>query len=98
MPSSLVEAGPKLVSVHVEADAHLHRTLASIKGSRGAGGVVVNPATPIESFGRSIAVRRLCARDVSKPGFWRTEVHTDLGRQGEAPGRMIEERQLDTRD
>src|SRR6185436_7137016 len=29
--TQFVEAGAKMVSVHVEADAHLHRTLAAIK-------------------------------------------------------------------
>ena len=36
-----------MVSVHVEADAHLHRTLMSIKAAGGEAGVAINPATPI---------------------------------------------------
>ena len=36
--TQFVEAGAKMVSVHVEADPHLHRTLMSIK-SAGAQGV-----------------------------------------------------------
>src|SRR6267142_6905399 len=42
-----VEAGAKMVSVHVEADAHLHRTLASIKAAGAQAGVVVNPSTSL---------------------------------------------------
>jgi ribulose-phosphate 3-epimerase len=45
-----VAAGAKMVSVHVEADAHLHRTLASIKAAGAHAGVVLNPATPIGSL------------------------------------------------
>src|SRR6266851_4711534 len=45
-----VQAGAKMVSVHVEADAHLHRTVNSIKSAGAKAGVVVNPATPVESL------------------------------------------------
>jgi ribulose-phosphate 3-epimerase len=45
-----VEAGAKMVSVHVEADAHLHRTVSCIKSAGAKAGVVLNPATPIESL------------------------------------------------
>jgi len=42
-----VEAGAQMVSVHVEADAHLHRTIMSIKSAGAKAGVVLNPATPV---------------------------------------------------
>src|SRR4030095_14669114 len=45
-----VEAGAKMVSVHVEADAHLHRTLTAIRKAGAQAGVVLNPATPVESL------------------------------------------------
>ena len=45
-----VRAGAQMVSVHVEADAHLHRTVNSIKAAGAKAGVVINPATPIESL------------------------------------------------
>src|ERR1044072_476474 len=47
--TQFVEAGAQMVSVHVEADAHLHRTLMSIKGAGAQAGVVLNPATPVVS-------------------------------------------------
>src|SRR6266545_7334006 len=43
-----VKAGAAMVSVHVEAEAHLHRTLMSIKDAGALAGVVLNPATPLE--------------------------------------------------
>ena len=43
-----VQAGAQMVSVHVEADVHLHRTVSSIKAAGAKAGVVINPATPIE--------------------------------------------------
>src|SRR5207247_664233 len=42
-----VKAGAQMVSVHVEADAHLHRTLMSIKHAGALAGVVLNPATSV---------------------------------------------------
>src|SRR5882762_4635327 len=45
-----VTAGASMVSVHVEADAHLHRTVMAIKAAGARAGVVINPATPLESL------------------------------------------------
>jgi len=45
-----VEAGAQMVSVHIEADAHLHRTINAIKSAGAQAGVVINPATTIESL------------------------------------------------
>ena len=42
-----VKEGAQMVSVHVEADAHLHRTLTAIKAAGAQAGVVLNPATPV---------------------------------------------------
>lgn len=42
-----IKAGADLISVHVEACTHLHRTLHLIKQSGVKAGVVLNPATPI---------------------------------------------------
>src|SRR5262245_33351319 len=45
-----VRAGAKMVSVHVEADANLHRTLMSIKAAQAEAGVVLNPGTPVTAI------------------------------------------------
>jgi ribulose-phosphate 3-epimerase len=42
-----VAAGAQMVSVHVEADAHLQRTVMAIKTAGAKAGVVINPATPV---------------------------------------------------
>jgi ribulose-phosphate 3-epimerase len=41
------EAGAAMISVHVEALRHLHRTVHAIKALGVKAGVVINPATPI---------------------------------------------------
>jgi ribulose-phosphate 3-epimerase len=44
---AFVEAGADMVSVHVEAERHLHRTLSRIREIGAKAGVVLNPATPL---------------------------------------------------
>lgn len=47
---SFVEAGADIVSVHVEACPHLHRTLQQIRKAGAKPAVALNPATPVESI------------------------------------------------
>ena len=44
---AFAEAGAAMISVHVEAVRHLHRTVHAIKALGVKAGVVLNPATPI---------------------------------------------------
>ncbi|WP_306591841.1 ribulose-phosphate 3-epimerase [Geothrix sp. 21YS21S-4] len=48
--ADFVKAGANWVSVHQEADPHLHRTLAAIRQAGGKAGVVLNPGTPVETL------------------------------------------------
>ncbi len=43
---AFVAAGAAMVSVHLEAAPHLHRTLSAIRALGAAAGVAVNPGTP----------------------------------------------------
>ena len=45
-----VNAGADLISVHVEADKHLHRTIQKIKSYGIMAGVALNPATPLSAI------------------------------------------------
>ncbi len=47
---AFAEAGADWISVHVEAVTHLHRTISRIKELGKKAGVVLNPATPLESI------------------------------------------------
>lgn len=47
---AFAKAGADLISVHVEACTHLHRTLNLIKEHGKKAGVVLNPATPLENL------------------------------------------------
>jgi ribulose-phosphate 3-epimerase len=48
--AEFVKAGADWVSVHQEADPHLHRTLAAIRQAGGKAGVVLNPGTPVDTL------------------------------------------------
>jgi len=47
---AFVEAGAEMVSIHVEAERHLHRTVQHIRELGAAPGVVLNPATPLSAL------------------------------------------------
>jgi ribulose-phosphate 3-epimerase len=48
--SAFVDAGANWVSVHQETSRHLHRTLELIRSRDVQVGVVINPATPVETL------------------------------------------------
>lgn len=48
--TEFVKAGADIVTVHVEASPHLHRTLQAIRGEGARAGVALNPHTPVESI------------------------------------------------
>ncbi len=48
--TEFVNSGADWVSVHQEADPHLHRTLAAIRAAGAKAGVVLNPGTPVETL------------------------------------------------
>lgn len=64
-----VEAGAKMVSIHIEADRHVHRTLTSIRAAGAQAGVVINPATPIESLSEALAFADYVLVMSVNPGF-----------------------------
>lgn len=45
-----VQAGADLITVHVEACRHLHRTIQNIKSKGVKAGVALNPATPLNTI------------------------------------------------
>jgi ribulose-phosphate 3-epimerase len=64
-----VKAGASIVTVHVEACTHLHRTLQEIKRLGVAAGVALNPHTPIELLTEVLEeIDLVCVMSVN-PGF-----------------------------
>lgn len=92
-----VAAGAQMVSVHVEADAHLHRTLAAIKDGGAQAGVVVNPATPIESLSEVLQFADYVLVMSVNPGFGGQKFIPSSTDKVARLRRMIRERELSTR-
>ena len=62
-------AGADILTVHVEASTHLHRTIQEIKASGMKAGVALNPHTPISSIEDIISdIDLVCLMSVN-PGF-----------------------------
>jgi len=64
-----VEAGCQLLIVHVEADRHLHRTLAAIKELGAQAGVALNPSTPVDAVRHVVDLCDLILVMTVNPGF-----------------------------
>ena len=64
-----VEAGADMVSVHVEADVHLQRTLTAIREAGGKAGVAINPATPLIALEEALPYADFILLMSVNPGF-----------------------------
>lgn len=47
---AFIKAGADLISVHIEATPHIHRSIQLIKSSGVLAGVAINPGTPVSSL------------------------------------------------
>src|SRR5271167_3744037 len=63
------EAGADWISVHQEACRHLNRTLNLIKGHGCRAGVVINPATPVETLSEVLEIVDYVLVMSVNPGF-----------------------------
>lgn len=64
-----VNAGANMVSVHVEADDHLNRTLTSIREAGAKAGVAINPATPLGTLEEALSYADFVLMMSVNPGF-----------------------------
>lgn len=66
---AFVDAGSDIITAHVEAGPHLHRTLQTIKSHGVKCGVSLNPSTPIESIREVLPMVDLILIMTVNPGF-----------------------------
>jgi ribulose-phosphate 3-epimerase len=92
-----VEAGAQMVSVHIEADPHIHRTLASIKKKGAKAGIVINPATSLGAIEEALQYADYVLVMSVNPGFGGQEFIPASLEKVRRLRRMIEERGLATR-
>lgn len=64
-----VKAGADMVSVHVEADAHLQRTLTAIREAGAKAGIAINPATPLSALEEGLPYADFVLLMSVNPGF-----------------------------
>ncbi len=67
--TAFVEAGAGILTVHVEACSHLHRTLTEIKKRGARAGVSLNPATPLCLIEPALEYADLVLVMTVNPGF-----------------------------
>jgi ribulose-phosphate 3-epimerase len=92
-----VKAGADMVSVHVEADNHLHRTLTAIRDAGAKAGIAINPATPLIALEEAIHFADFILLMSVNPGFGGQKfIQTSLDKLRRLR-KMIDERGLDTR-
>lgn len=67
--ADFAKAGADIITVHVEATRHLHKTVQMIKESGKKAGVTLNPATPVSSLEEVIGDVDLVLVMSVNPGF-----------------------------
>jgi ribulose-phosphate 3-epimerase len=92
-----VEAGAQMVSVHIEADPHIHRTLASIKKKGAKAGIVINPATSLGAIEEAIQYADYVLVMSVNPGFGGQKFIPASLEKVRRLRRMIDERGLSIR-
>ena len=92
-----VEAGADMVSIHVEADDHLQRTLTSIREAGAKAGVAINPATPLVMLEEALPYADFVLLMSVNPGFGGQKfVPTSMDKLRRLR-RMVDDRGLKTR-
>ena len=66
---NFAKAGADIISVHVESDPHLHRTIQHIRSLGVKPGVVINPATPVSAIEPILPDVDLVLLMTVNPGF-----------------------------
>lgn len=92
-----VEAGAQMVSVHVEADANLHRTLTAIRAGGAQAGVVLNPATPVSAIEEALQFVDYVLVMSVNPGFGGQKFIPQSIDKVKRLRQLITERQLNVR-
>ncbi|MCB1391114.1 MAG: ribulose-phosphate 3-epimerase, partial [Rhodobacteraceae bacterium] len=66
---AFAEAGADIITAHVEAGPHIHRTLQAIRATGKKAGVALNPGTPAEAVQHLLDLTDLVCVMTVNPGF-----------------------------
>lgn len=95
--ADFVEAGANMVSVHIEADPHIHRTLTAIRDRGGKAGIAINPATSLTAIDEALQFADFVLIMSVNPGFGGQKFIDSSTRKVRQLRRMIDERSLPVR-
>ena len=66
---AFASAGADIITAHVEAGPHIHRTLQAIRGAGAKAGVALNPGTPADAVAHLLDLTDLICVMTVNPGF-----------------------------
>ncbi len=89
-----VDAGGDILTVHVEACTHLHRTLSQIREKGAKAAVALNPATPLESIEYVLEDVDMVLIMTVNPGFAGQRFIPAMVEKVEELSKLVEERGL----
>lgn len=89
-----VKAGADIITVHVEASVHLHRTIEAIKSYGVKAGVALNPATPLSSIEYVLEYLDLVLIMTVNPGFGGQKFIESTKRKIRKLRQIVDERSL----
>jgi ribulose-phosphate 3-epimerase len=67
--TAYAEAGADIITAHLEAGPHTHRTLQAIRAAGAKAGLALNPGTPVEAAGPLLDVCDMVLVMTVNPGF-----------------------------
>lgn len=91
----MAAAGADMITVHVEACKHLHRTVQAIKAKGLKAGVVLNPATPLNTLDYILEDVDMVLLMSVNPGFGGQKYIPTMTPKIQALKRMVDERGLE---
>jgi ribulose-phosphate 3-epimerase len=92
-----VRAGAQMVSIHIEADPHVHRTLSAIRAAGAQAGVAINPGTSLSAIEESLKFADYVLLMSVNPGFGGQQFIPESLDKLRRLRRMVDERGLKTR-
>jgi len=95
--TDFVEAGAEMVSVHLEATTHLHRTVSRIRELGAKAGVVLNPSTPLAALSETLPGADFVLLMSVNPGFGGQKLIRPVLRKARELREWIDREGLDTR-
>ena len=92
---AMAAAGADMITVHVEACKHLHRTVQAIKAKGLKAGVVLNPATPLNTLDYILDDVDMVLLMSVNPGFGGQKYISTMTPKIQALKKMVDERGMD---